>query len=184
MAQDSPWSVKGVAAPEREAAKVAARKAGVPIGAWLSEAIRRASDGAAAAAAPTPWRPGSLLPPGQPVYLPQRLANRPLDDAMVDAIRRLGQRLDETERRMAARLAAVIEQVEATGRELAALGDRVARLEAGSARSPRAEEPRATAALERALARLSARLEQLESDPAAEAAAPPAGALARLFGRR
>jgi len=39
----SPWSVKGVSAEDREAAKIAARKAGMPIGVWLSEQIRQAA---------------------------------------------------------------------------------------------------------------------------------------------
>ncbi|WP_420402909.1 hypothetical protein [Nisaea sp.] len=43
MAGKSPWSVKGVSAEDREAAKIAARKAGMPIGVWLSEQIRHAA---------------------------------------------------------------------------------------------------------------------------------------------
>lgn len=43
MSGKSPWSVKGISPEDREAAKVAARKAGMPIGAWLSEQIRMAS---------------------------------------------------------------------------------------------------------------------------------------------
>ena len=34
-----PWSVKGVLPEAREAAKLAARKAGAPLGAWLSQTI-------------------------------------------------------------------------------------------------------------------------------------------------
>lgn len=44
MSAKSPWSVKGISPRDREAAKVAARKAGVPLGIWLSEQIRRASE--------------------------------------------------------------------------------------------------------------------------------------------
>lgn len=43
MSGKSPWSVKGVSAEDREAAKIAARKAGMPIGVWLSEQIRQAA---------------------------------------------------------------------------------------------------------------------------------------------
>ncbi|UUX47965.1 hypothetical protein NUH88_11095 [Nisaea acidiphila] len=43
MSGKSPWSVKGVSAEDREAAKIAARKAGMPIGVWLSEQIRLAA---------------------------------------------------------------------------------------------------------------------------------------------
>lgn len=44
MSGKSPWSVKGISAEDREVAKIAARKAGVPIGVWLSEQIRHASE--------------------------------------------------------------------------------------------------------------------------------------------
>lgn len=39
MSMNLPWSVKGVSVEAREAAKVAARQTGQPIGGWLSEAI-------------------------------------------------------------------------------------------------------------------------------------------------
>ena len=43
MAQQSPWSVKGIRPECREAAKVAARRAGVTIGEWLNRAIMEAA---------------------------------------------------------------------------------------------------------------------------------------------
>lgn len=53
----SPWSVKGVEPEAREAAKIAARKAGLTVGAWLTQMIRQsASDqlrsGGSASSAP------------------------------------------------------------------------------------------------------------------------------------
>lgn len=39
----SPWSVKGVEPEAREAAKIAARKAGLTVGAWLSQMIRQSA---------------------------------------------------------------------------------------------------------------------------------------------
>ena len=51
MKQVSPWSVKGVEPDVREAAKMAARKTGVTIGAWLSGAIMAAAADKPAAAA-------------------------------------------------------------------------------------------------------------------------------------
>lgn len=45
MSAKSPWSVKGISPEERELAKIAARRAGVPIGQWLSQQIRVASAG-------------------------------------------------------------------------------------------------------------------------------------------
>jgi len=66
MSTKSPWSVKGIAAQERELAKQAARRAGVPIGQWLSEQIRMAANGDAPAkivpvqgAAPTAGQEGA-----------------------------------------------------------------------------------------------------------------------------
>ncbi|NQW10738.1 MAG: hypothetical protein HQ481_12765 [Alphaproteobacteria bacterium] len=43
MSGPSPWSVKGIALQERELVKQAARRAGVPIGAWLTQRIREAA---------------------------------------------------------------------------------------------------------------------------------------------
>lgn len=62
MTGASPWSVKGISAEERELAKQAARRAGVPIGQWLSRQIRDAADYERAGrtaprpAAPAGWR--------------------------------------------------------------------------------------------------------------------------------
>jgi localization factor PodJL len=39
----SPWSVKGVEPEAREAAKIAARKAGLTVGAWLTQMIRQSA---------------------------------------------------------------------------------------------------------------------------------------------
>jgi hypothetical protein len=47
MAVKSPWSVKGVSREDRDQAKSAARRAGLPVGVWLSRQIR-ASGGAEA----------------------------------------------------------------------------------------------------------------------------------------
>lgn len=41
----SPWSVKGVDPEAREAAKTAARKAGLTVGAWLNQMIRQSASG-------------------------------------------------------------------------------------------------------------------------------------------
>ncbi|MEQ8334902.1 hypothetical protein [Nisaea sp.] len=57
MSGKSPWSVKGVSAEDREVAKTAARKAGVPIGVWLSEQIRQASEETPPPAPPAPDSP-------------------------------------------------------------------------------------------------------------------------------
>lgn len=43
MTSNTPWSVKSVAHEAREAAKIAARKAGQPVGLWLSQTILSAA---------------------------------------------------------------------------------------------------------------------------------------------
>lgn len=43
MTQNSPWSVKGVDPEAREAAKIAARRQGLPLGRWLSQTILSAA---------------------------------------------------------------------------------------------------------------------------------------------
>jgi localization factor PodJL len=35
-----PWSIKGISAEAREAAREAAKRAGLPLGAWLARTIR------------------------------------------------------------------------------------------------------------------------------------------------
>lgn len=62
---NSPWSVKGVEPEAREAAKLAARKAGMTLGTWLSQTIR--------AAAAQQLRHG--VPPHQPPPSPGPAAN-------------------------------------------------------------------------------------------------------------
>ena len=39
----APWTVKGVDPEAREAAKLAARRSGLPLGVWLSQTIRGAA---------------------------------------------------------------------------------------------------------------------------------------------
>lgn len=45
MAVKSPWSVKGVSREDRDQAKSAARRAGLPVGVWLSRQIRASGGG-------------------------------------------------------------------------------------------------------------------------------------------
>ena len=44
MSQNSPWSVKSVTQEARDAAKQAARRAGLTIGEWLSQTITTAAE--------------------------------------------------------------------------------------------------------------------------------------------
>lgn len=72
MTQRVPWSVKGITREDRELAKAAAQKAGLSVGAWLTQQIRQAAEApspAAAAdspAAPSPSSSPSPLPSAAP----------------------------------------------------------------------------------------------------------------------
>lgn len=57
MDRSQPWSVKGIDPETRQAAKMAARRAGLTVGAWLNQAIRRAA--AEELGMPAPGRPES-----------------------------------------------------------------------------------------------------------------------------
>ena len=91
MTGASPWSVKGISSEERELAKQAARRAGVPIGQWLSRQIREAAEmersGRAAGRGqpagdgrfghpPPGWRDGDPQTSGPPVSSPTAAAWR------------------------------------------------------------------------------------------------------------
>lgn len=65
----SPWSVKGVAPEAREAAKIAARKAGMTVGAWLSQMISQT--------AADQLRSGGTSPSAQPQPQPQAQSGQP-----------------------------------------------------------------------------------------------------------
>ena len=73
---NSPWSVKGIDPETREAAKVAARRAGMPVGAWLSQVIRQAAvtqlkgGQATAPMAPIPNNDDEAAPPGGAASVP------------------------------------------------------------------------------------------------------------------
>ena len=66
MALKSPWSVKGVSQEDRDQAKTAARRAGLPVGVWLSRQIRASGDDATTdrdAETGAETEPRSVLPP-------------------------------------------------------------------------------------------------------------------------
>src|SRR5690606_24305709 len=72
----SPWSVKGVPYEDREAAKLLARQAGLPLGAWLSQLIRRMSEGTgdSPAALPEPFLDQDIPETLEPAAVPQEAA--------------------------------------------------------------------------------------------------------------
>lgn len=64
MDKGQPWSVKGIDPDTRQAAKMAARRAGLTVGAWLNRVIQRAAAEELGLAAPA--EPAGQPYPGQP----------------------------------------------------------------------------------------------------------------------
>ncbi|MEC8117531.1 MAG: hypothetical protein VX124_09205, partial [Pseudomonadota bacterium] len=62
MTQRVPWSVKGITREDRELAKAAAQKAGLSVGAWLTQQIRQAAEAPSPAAAADPSAAPSSSP--------------------------------------------------------------------------------------------------------------------------
>lgn len=151
MAQISPWSVKGVPYEDREAAKLLARQAGLPLGAWLSQLIRRMSEGT-----------GDSLP--EP-FLETQDASQALEPAAAPP-EIAPEAAEELERRLAA-LQAQIDALNAVLRDLPVSG----------------AQPEGSAPIERAVMRLSERVQRLEQTVFDEEDTQT-GVMSRFFGRR
>ena len=146
-----PWSVKGVEHEAREAAKLAARKAGLPLGVWLSQTIHAAAAqqlksssgptvfaGAAYSAASGDASAGSSIP-RPPALTPE---------AVLESINRLAGRLAESEAQTAEALAPIVEKV-------AKLSAQVEEGQGGTSRID--VDP-----LERAMMRMTERIDRIE----------------------
>lgn len=174
----APWTVKGVDPEAREAAKLAARRAGLPLGAWLSQTIRGAAtaqfkgqagpvyeapspSGAFATAAPADPPPSSGRPPS------------PTLEALLESVNRLAQRIEQQESRAAEALAPLAQKV----------NELTEKIEKTSADKAVSSDP-----LERAMMRMTERLDRIESARPSGGGAPdrsgarrPKGFFARLF---
>jgi localization factor PodJL len=148
-----PWSVKGVEHEAREAAKLAARKAGLPLGVWLSQTIHataaqqlKSSSGptvyaTSAASSSAASADGSL---GSATARPPALT----PEAVLESINRLAGRLAESEARTAEALAPIVEKVAKLS----------AQIEDGKGGPSRIDvDP-----LERAMMRMTERLDRIE----------------------
>jgi localization factor PodJL len=167
MVSASPWSVKGVDPEAREAAKIAARRAGMTLGQWLNQTIRRT----AAEQLAGPVVSSREIAPYDPArYDPAMNAGHdggaddtdapangsamrahppaPTTEAIFESIRRLATRVEETETRTKA-------TVEPLASRVAQLSEQVEQVKAQSARS--------TAPVERAILRISERLAKIET---------------------
>ncbi|MCH2393330.1 MULTISPECIES: hypothetical protein [Oceanibaculum] len=170
MAQISPWSVKGVSPEDREAAKRAARQAGLPVGAWLSQAIRHAGQ----------------EPPSRTTGGPVSGTSSSDPDQAAEIIALHGDVAILT-----ARLDALSDTVARLKGDLVALADESSAQAAAQNSAPGTEPGEipldvqaAQAALERAVLRLSDRLRVLEEETEQVRSRKSAGLLRRLFGGR
>jgi len=191
MAANSPWSVKGVDPEAREAAKIAARKQGVNVGRWLSQTIlaaaseelrtkRNDSDDRFADNGNNANRPREVHREEQHYDNPPRQDNTPSGppaltaEAVLESIQKLASRIEQSEHR-------TTEAIQPSGQKVGELGEQIEEIKstAGGA---------STAPVERAMMRLSERLDRME-DTSKGPSRPSrtsddgAGFLGRLFGR-
>ncbi|MBT5047658.1 MAG: hypothetical protein HOM58_04080 [Rhodospirillaceae bacterium] len=181
MVSVSPWSVKGVEPEAREAAKIAARRSAMTVGQWLSQTIRAAAAQQLADTAQPLVETAPSPPPPQPApeqadqgdnslasqesYPVEALRaveaghNAPppvsMDEAIRENIPRLNNPIEDSESKSRAAIASPVDQVEQ-------LSERIEQV--------REQSPLLTAPVERAVSRLSERLEKIEAARRTEAA--------------
>lgn len=150
-----PWSVKGVDPEAREAAKIAARRAGLSIGQWLSQTIRVAAteqlrNGGRSAGTGAGY--GTARFDGAPDAGPSSYSSHPpapTMQAIFESIQKLSSRIEAAEAKTEAALAPLAEQVDSLAQQIEAVKDRTGVT---------------TAPVERAVMRLSERLQKIEQD--------------------
>lgn len=172
----TPWSVKGVDPEAREAAKIAARRAGVNVGAWLTQVIRQAAAEQLTSGSAQPPDHGAAYsqqtaPPPPPGFAqqphPQGYGNEayaqphpsatpetghspppaPTIQTVFESIQRLSSRIERSEKRTAETIAPIAKKV-------AELSEQIENARGGDGTS--------TAPVERAVQKISERLERLE----------------------
>jgi localization factor PodJL len=145
----SPWSVKGVEPETREAAKVAARRAGLPLGAWLTQVIRSAA--VQQFKGPPPATPSFAAPEigdgADSATSGGTTLPAPTLPAVFESIQRLAARLDEAETRAGEAVAPLAQRLEALSSTL----DEV-----------KARPAVVIAPVERAMMRIAERLDRIE----------------------
>lgn len=192
MATNSPWSVKGVDPEAREAAKIAARKQGVNVGRWLSQTIlaaaseelrskRSDSDQRSGDSGQTMNRPREVHRDEQGYDNPPRHDNAPSGppaltaEAVLESIQKLASRIEQSEHR-------TTEAIQPIADKVGELGEQIEEIKNKSG------DGASTAPVERAMMRLSERLDRME-DTSKGPSRPTrtsdegAGFLGRLFGR-
>jgi localization factor PodJL len=146
-----PWSVKGVEHEAREAAKLAARKAGLPLGVWLSQTIHAAAaQQLKSSSGPTVYTGTAYAPPNGDAPAGSSIPRPPAltPEAVLESINRLAGRIAESEARTAEALAPIVEKVAKLS----------AQVEEGKGAGSRIDvDP-----LERAMMRMTERLDRIE----------------------
>ena len=175
MAKVSPWSVKGVEPEAREAAKIAARRAGMTVGQWLNHTIRVTAAQQLATASRVfqdtvgteiatgnadPGYSGALhkynpYQNNRPVLVetgyrahPPAPTSAPTNAIILENLLSLSDQIERTERKTAATIAPLTDQVEHLSERLELV---------------RSQAIASTAPVERAVQRISERLEKIEA---------------------
>lgn len=148
MVETDSWVLEGVEPEAQQAAKLAARRAGLSLGAWLTQTLMAAAAaelkrGPGAASVSTPTFGGGSGGANTGGHQPPALTT----EMLLDNIRRLAQRVESAEQRTNEAIAPLSEK----------MGNLSERIEEISARANLS-----TAPMERALARMAERIEQLE----------------------
>ncbi|MFO1189419.1 MAG: hypothetical protein U1E97_07495 [Alphaproteobacteria bacterium] len=180
MADNRPWSVKGIEPETRRAAKIAARREGLTLGAWLSRTIR-------SQAARDLKRGGPEMEEARQTHQDQPHQNQadpsnpgpanlpaPSLESLLDTVRRLRERLDTVEERATESAAPVAHRLDEIAGQLRGLRNRSAE---------------SVTLVEQALISLNERLRRLERGGPTGDAVPPddhdarTGRISRLFNR-
>jgi localization factor PodJL len=154
MAKVIPWSVKGVEPEAREAAKIAARRAGMTLGQWLNNTIR-------AAAAQQLATTGRALQPSDATDLAPYDADQrshppaPTSESILENLLNLSNRIDRTEQKTEATVAPLASRVQQLSGQLEQVFEQVEKV--------RSQATVSTAPVERAMQRLCERLEKIEA---------------------
>ncbi|WP_377846141.1 hypothetical protein [Bosea sp. UC22_33] len=166
MANSLPWSVKGVDPRTRDAAKAAARRAGMTLGEWLDHKIRDESDEAHfPAAAPAPAAPEQLdiaalserlarLSQGRTDTAPRQAAPNPSREA-IDSLVGQAAALESLTREANARTAGALDSIT---RWIEKTEDRLSSSERGSAE----RQERATNVIADAIKTMGERIAEIE----------------------
>lgn len=138
------WVLEGVEPEAQEAAKLAAKRAGIPLGTWISQTLMTAAavelKRGTGAAPQVPFTTTASSGGHQPPALTTEM--------LLDNIRRLSARIETAEQRTSEAIAPLSEK-------MAHLAERVEEVSTRASIS--------TAPMERAMARMAERLEQLEN---------------------